>query len=837
MSWSTGIVKMSDKSANLKLPFIQSAQAQKHVTHNDAITNLDILTQLTVEDKDLSTPPPSPIEGTCYIIASAATAEWAGKENQLAAWQDSAWRFYEPAEGWVAWIRDEDTQAVFDGALWNELTASGGGGGTNLNPVTGDLLGVNATADTTNKFSVNSDASLFNHNGSDHQLKINKNANADNASVVFQTAFSGRAEFGLTGDDDFHMKVSPDGTTFHEGIVIDKDTGEVSFPNTTFSGGGTAVNSVFGRTGSVIAEANDYSFDQISGVSDNVLIGRLTSGTGAQEALSAAQVRSFLNIEDNATGDQTGSEIKTVLFAEEDTNNFDDAQQSKLASIETGATADLTGAEIKALYEAEVNTNAFDDAAVSKLTGIEMSADVTDEANVISALDGSALTNVSVSSSDKVIVQDVSDADNIKTVTAQSIADLAAGGSGDVTGPASSSNFRIAMFDGATGKLIKELDAGTSGQFLKSQGSGTTPVWDNISGGGDLLSTNNLADISNAETARTNLGLEIGVDVAAAGSTSLGVSSDLLMMALRVADLEGDGLGLVDGIADPFDDETDIDTVNSSNQTFMNDKYVNNLPAANIMPTMTGGTTSGVTVSQSSYHASHSGYIGWRAFDRIEADATINKAWLTNGAAPQQLSIDFETAHDVSGYTIQATTEHLAHSPNAFTFEGSTDNSTWVVLDTQTSQSWTALETKVFLLSSTANYRYYRLNVSAAGSTKVAISEMELLGTASATNMTVISDPFTADSAPSSARLMFFVKPVDSITINTDVVGAVSRDNGTTYTNATLVEVIEYSDGTKVYEAENVDISGQPSGISMRWKLTTANLKSVEFSAALLQWS
>ena len=421
MSWSTGIVNMSDKSANLKLPFIQSAQAQKHVTHNDAITNLDILTQLTIEDKDLTTPPSSPTEGACYIIASSATADWVGKENQIAAWQDGAWRFYEPAEGWVAWIRDEDTQAVFDGTLWNELTASGGGGGTNLNPVTGDLLGVNATANTTNKFSVNSDATLFNHNGSDHQLKINKNTNADNASVIFQTAFSGRAEFGLTGDDDFHMKVSPDGTTFHEGIVIDKDTGAVTFPNTTFSGG--SVSSVFGRAGAVVATAGDYNFDQIGGVSQNVLIGRLTAGTGTQEALSAAQVRSFLNIEDDARADQTGSEIKTLLFTEADTNNFDDTQQSKLAAIEAGATADQTGAEIKALYEAEANTNAFDDAAVSKLSAIEPLADVTDEANVIASLDGATLTSVTVASDDKVIIQDLSDSDNIKTVTAQAIAE------------------------------------------------------------------------------------------------------------------------------------------------------------------------------------------------------------------------------------------------------------------------------------------------------------------------------------------------------------------------------------------------------------------------------
>jgi|GEM_PF-7026619 len=539
---------MSDKSANLKLPFIQSAQAQKHVTHNDAITNLDILTQLTVEDKDLPTPPSSPAEGACYIVASVATAVWTGKENQLAAWQDGAWRFYEPAEGWVAWIRDENTQTVFDGTLWNELTGTGGGS-TNLNPATGGLLGVNATADTTNKFSVNSDASLFNHNGSDHQLKINKNLGTDNASVMFQTAFSGRAEFGLTGDDDFHMKVSPDGTTFHDGIVIDKDTGEVSFPNTTFSGGGIAVNSVFGRTGSVIAEPNDYSFDEIGGVSQNVLIGRLTSGTGVQEALSAAQVRFFINVEDNATDD-------------------------------------LTGTEIKALYEAVGDTNPFDDNAVTKLSAIEPLADVTNEVNVIAAISGAALTNVTINSTDKVIIQDASDGGALKSATAQSIADLSANNGGDLFGPSSSSDFRIALFDGTTGKVIKELQAGSSGQFLKSQGIGITPVWETISGGGDLLAANNFSDISNAVTARNNLGLEIGVDVAAAGVSNQ-VSSDLLMMALRLADLEGDALGLVDGIADPFDDETDVDTVACIGHTYTSGHY-SNLSATSAIPAATG---------------------------------------------------------------------------------------------------------------------------------------------------------------------------------------------------------------------------------------------------------
>jgi hypothetical protein len=65
------------------------------------------------------------------------------------------------------------------------------------------------------------------------------------------------------------------------------------------------------------------------------------------------------------------------------------------------------------------------------------------------------------------------------------------------------------------GTHLVRLAAGSSGQFLKTQGSGANPLWDTIPGGGDMLSTNNLSDVVSASTARTNLGLAIGTDVQA----------------------------------------------------------------------------------------------------------------------------------------------------------------------------------------------------------------------------------------------------------------------------------------------------------------------------------
>ena len=221
-----------DDTPNLKLPYIMAAQAQKHVTHNEAIRELDAIVQLAVLDRDLSAPPVSPNDGDRYIVASSGTGAWAGKDGQIAAWQDNVWMFYAPLEGWLAWIADEDIVLGYNGTAWGPVAT-----GSSVNPT--PLVGINATADATNRLSVSSPASLFNHEGNGHQQKINKNAAADTASQLYQTGFSGRAEIGLTGDDDFHFKVSPDGSAWKDAIQIDRSTGVVTMPFTSLGGGGS----------------------------------------------------------------------------------------------------------------------------------------------------------------------------------------------------------------------------------------------------------------------------------------------------------------------------------------------------------------------------------------------------------------------------------------------------------------------------------------------------------------------------------------------------------------------------------------------------------------------
>ena len=82
-----------------------------------------------------------------------------------------------------------------------------------------------ATPDATNRFSINSPAALFNNAGTTIALTLNKNAAANDASFIFQTGFSTRALFGLLADDNFTIKVSPDGSAFTTAVTLNRTSG------------------------------------------------------------------------------------------------------------------------------------------------------------------------------------------------------------------------------------------------------------------------------------------------------------------------------------------------------------------------------------------------------------------------------------------------------------------------------------------------------------------------------------------------------------------------------------------------------------------------------------
>ncbi len=206
------------ETSHLVMPLVEQNQAQKEVTVNEALIVLDAVVNCGVVDKDLSTPPVTPSNGDVYLVAASATDDWAGHEDEFAFFQD-VWRFVIPNEGLTVWVNDEDKLYSWDGAAWVNS------GGASLNQLQG--VGIGTDFDMTNKLAVRSDAVLFTSDTGNVQAVLNKNAVGDTASYLFQQSYSGRAEFGLVGDDDFTLKVSPDGVSFLEVLRVDKTSAEM----------------------------------------------------------------------------------------------------------------------------------------------------------------------------------------------------------------------------------------------------------------------------------------------------------------------------------------------------------------------------------------------------------------------------------------------------------------------------------------------------------------------------------------------------------------------------------------------------------------------------------
>ncbi len=193
----------------LGIPMLAAAQAQKHVTHNQALQKLDALVQLSVLSRTTTAPPSSLNEGDAYIVATGATGNWVGHDNEIAVVDGGQWSFVVPGPGWIAYVIDEDLPYRFL-AAWAQLPLS----------ETAGRLGVNATPDNTNRLSVSAAATLLNHEGAGHQVKVNKAMATDTASLLFQTDWSGRAEMGTAGGDDFEIKVSPDGSNWTSALTV-----------------------------------------------------------------------------------------------------------------------------------------------------------------------------------------------------------------------------------------------------------------------------------------------------------------------------------------------------------------------------------------------------------------------------------------------------------------------------------------------------------------------------------------------------------------------------------------------------------------------------------------
>lgn len=99
---------------------------------------------------------------------------------------------------------------------------------------------------------------------------------------------------------------------------------------------------------------------------------------------------------------------------------------------------------------------------------------------------------------------------------------------------------------------------------------------------------------------------------------------------------------------------------------------------------------------------------------------------------------------------------------------------------------------------------------------------------------TFITDGFTAASAPSAIRIVAIGEEVDSQTLNTDTVFSASRDNGSTFTAATMSNAAVFNGDVDIFVGE-ADVSGQSSGTTIKMKMTTtANKRFVLHGYAVI---
>lgn len=125
---------MTDMPATprLALPLLAVAQAQKEVTHNEALILLDALVHAAVLDGPLADPPADPAEGQCWIVGADPTGDWSGRSMAIAFRSAGGWRFAAPRAGMRVTRLSDGSRLRYEGSLWSgpETIAAPHGGST-----------------------------------------------------------------------------------------------------------------------------------------------------------------------------------------------------------------------------------------------------------------------------------------------------------------------------------------------------------------------------------------------------------------------------------------------------------------------------------------------------------------------------------------------------------------------------------------------------------------------------------------------------------------------------------------------------------------------------------
>lgn len=422
---------------------------------------------------------------------------------------------------------------------------------------------------------------------------------------------------------------------------------------------------------------------------------------------------------------------------------------------------------------------------------------------------------------------------NSATAAAASEA-AAAGSASTAAGWSATSTTSMALTSGSktlTIQTAKQFTAGTNIKVKRTAAPTTTyahTTVDTYNSGTGALTFTLASDLIVGSGTYTDWTIELSGARGATGpegTVPQGVYSDIAAAFVYIAELTGTAAGMAAGVADAFEDESGVDTASSTNEVYdsTNDRYgsITTLPlmTSNSLPT-------GNEASASSNNAGNPS-AEYYAFD----GATT--VWASVGnTVPAWIKRKTPSAVTLYSYAITANADNEA--PQAWTLQGSNDDSSWTDIDTRSGQSFTTAQKRSFSIASLSGpYLYHRLYIT-TGSTgsSIKIRELELVGLYA---MSLRSVAYTATSAPTTARFSVSAN-LGGGTINTALIAYASRDNGTTWTAVTLTAGRTLGDGTTIYEG-SASISAQPSGTSMKWRVDTTDDYNVSVSSVVFQWS
>jgi hypothetical protein len=185
------------------------------------------------------------------------------------------------------------------------------------------------------------------------------------------------------------------------------------------------------------------------------------------------------------------------------------------------------------------------------------------------------------------------------------------------------------------------------------------------------------------------------------------------VLALEIADLKGQRLGMVGGVADAFDDETGVDIKTNAVYDATNDRYspspVGTTSYSN--PRGTGNRTASITVTTSGFTIS-----GNLTSTLVDGNLANTSGYLTTSNEAGHFQLDFGTAKYIDEVRIQMAASYMGAGP--WSWSGSNDGS-----------AYTSLKSDINLISGSPNiftvpaystaYRDYRLSTANRGSGSV----------------------------------------------------------------------------------------------------------------------